>query len=108
MKIGCIEVLATTDEWRSPAARVVAFGGFDFHHIGAEVSECLPDPGARQNAGELDYAQFAQRRCHERTLCSAAAAQRKSCWSRPPAQANIRPVGGSPSWGFGMEIAHPS
>ncbi len=56
MKIGCIEVLATTDERRSPATRVVAFGGFDFHNIGAEVSECLPDPGPCQNAGELEYA----------------------------------------------------
>jgi hypothetical protein len=32
------------NEWWPPAARIVALGRFDLDHIGAEISQRLPDP----------------------------------------------------------------
>src|SRR5258708_5208438 len=59
MVVGGAELAAIRafDERRSPAARVVASAGaLDLHHIGAEIGENLPRPGAGQDARKLEDA----------------------------------------------------
>lgn len=105
-----LAVAAANERW-SPAAGVIAFGSFDLDDIRPEIGERLSNPGAGEDAGELEYTESGQWRTHQaipRTTSSAPAAQRKSWRSKPPRQANISPVGGSPSSWFGMEIAQPS
>ena len=56
VKVSRREVAAvrTLDEGRAPAAGIVARARpLHLHHVGAEIGQELADPGAGENAGEL-------------------------------------------------------
>ena len=81
---GPIRVVAGSfREGGPPAAGVVAGSGpLHLDHAGAEVGEGLPRPGAREDAAELEHADFAQRRGHRARVAmrggSACRAQNKA------------------------------
>ncbi len=67
MVVGGRELVAVgaLDERRAPAARVVArAGALDLDHVGAEIGEDLPRPGAGQNARELENTNARERSRH--------------------------------------------
>ena len=67
MEIGRADRLAVgaLDEWRPPAARVVAGAfTFDLDDVGAEVRQHLPRPGPGQYAGKFEDAETRQRLRH--------------------------------------------
>ena len=43
------------DEGRAPATRIIALRAFDLDDVGAEIGQGLTDPGAGQDARELDH-----------------------------------------------------
>ena len=55
MEIGGGGLAAGIDEGRSPGSGLVAFRALDLDHVGAEISERLPDRGAREHPRELDH-----------------------------------------------------
>src|SRR5690606_15621493 len=51
---GVFGAVGVVDEWRSPAARIVAFRALYLDHLGPEISEDLPRPRPCEHAGEFD------------------------------------------------------
>jgi hypothetical protein len=45
-------------------SRVITFRRLDLNHIGAEIGEGLPDPGAGQDASQFDDFQSSQGSAH--------------------------------------------
>ena len=60
VEVGGVAAALALDEGRPPSAGVVAFGAFDLDHLGAKVGECLPGPGAGQDARHLDDPEAAE------------------------------------------------
>ena len=61
--------VGASHEGRSPAARVVAgAGALDLDHVGAEIGQDLPRPGAGENAGEFEHAYSGQGTRHRLIL----------------------------------------
>ena len=58
------------EERRAPGAGVVAAAGaLDLDHLGAEVGEDLPGPGAGQDTGQVEYADMGKGAGHDGSRC---------------------------------------
>ncbi len=77
------------DEGRAPAAGVVARAlAFHLDHVGAEIGQYLPRPGACENAGQFKHTNASQgsRHCTNLQMARHRAAQERGvfCGPHPP------------------------
>src|SRR3546814_12806223 len=79
-----VAAVGVLQEGRSPFPRVVAdAGAFDLDHVGAEVGEDLPGPGARHDAAEVEDPDVRERDGHDPSPAKEKGARETSPASPP-------------------------
>ncbi len=61
VEIGCRLFTFHVDKWRAPFAGIITLRAFNLDNIRAKVGQRLPDPWARQNAGQFNDFQTRKR-----------------------------------------------